>query len=198
MNEEKRRILRNSLRQARRNLNLDQQKSAARGVHGLVTEQDFFTNASHIVFYQSIDGEIDPKLLLNTALAERKSCYLPTLAKDYPYQMSFAPLDSETLLIENKWGIGEPPSPEKEVTPASLDVVFVPLVGFDESCFRLGMGKGFYDRAFSFKIINRRSPPLLVGLAHECQLTEPLPTTKWDVRLDAVITAEKIYRPDTA
>ena len=63
MNEEKRRTLRNSLRQARRNLNLDQQKSAARGVHGLVTEQDFFTNASHIVFYQSIDGEIDPKLL---------------------------------------------------------------------------------------------------------------------------------------
>ena len=61
------------------------------------------------------------------------------------------------------------------------------------------MGKGFYDRTFSFKIFNRCSRPLLVGLAHESQLVkEAFPVESWDVRLDAIATDKKIYRPDTA
>ena len=198
MNEEERQALRDSLRQARRDLTPDQQSEAAQRLFDLVAEQDFFTNASHIAFYKCIDGEIDPQLLLNKALAEGKSCYLPTISAENVDQMSFAPFDKDTTLTENEWGIGEPPVPEELVSPTSFDVVFVPLVGFDASCFRLGMGKGFYDRTFSFKIFNRRSRPLLVGLAHDCQITDSFPTASWDVRLDAVITAEKIYRPDTA
>ncbi|NKB34842.1 MAG: 5-formyltetrahydrofolate cyclo-ligase [Pseudomonadales bacterium] len=198
MNEEERQTLRESLRQARRDLNPEQQSAASRSLLDLVVEQDFFNNASHIAFYQGVDGEMDPRLLLDKALAEGKSCYLPTLTEDAPEQMSFAPYDHQTALTENDWGIGEPPSPDEDISPTNFDLVFVPLVGFDENCFRLGMGKGFYDRTFSFKIFNRRSRPLLVGLAHECQLTDTFPTASWDVRLDAVITAEKIYRPDTA
>lgn len=198
MNDEERQALRDSLRQARQDLNTEEQSAAAESLHALVVDQDFFTNASHIAFYQGVDGEIDPKSLLDKALAEGKTCYLPTLSKETRDQMLFAPYDHETDLIENEWGIGEPPLPEEEVSATNFDLVFVPLVGFDENCFRLGMGKGFYDRTFSFKIFNRRSRPLLVGLAHECQRTDPFPTASWDVRLDAVITAEKIYRPDTA
>ncbi|MBS25392.1 MAG: 5-formyltetrahydrofolate cyclo-ligase [Gammaproteobacteria bacterium] len=198
MDKEERKALRDSLRQARLDLNPVEQSVAAQDLHDLVAEQEFFMNASHIVFYQSMDGEIDPKPLLDKALAEGKSCYLPTLLKDSAGQMSFAPYDHDTELTENDWGIGEPPLPNEEISLTNFDVVFVPLVGFDENCFRLGMGKGFYDRTFSFKIFNRRSRPLLVGLAHECQLTDSFPTASWDVRLDAVITAEKVYRPDTA
>ena len=198
MNKEERQALRDSLRQARLDLNPDEQSAAAQNLHDLVAEQDFFMNASHIAFYQGMDGEIDPKPLLDKALAEGKSCYLPTLSKDSSGQMSFAPNDHDTELTENNWGIGEPTLPDEEISPTNFDVVFVPLVGFDENCFRLGMGKGFYDRTFSFKIFNRHSRPLLVGLAHECQLTDSFPTASWDVRLDAVITARKIYRPDTA
>jgi 5-formyltetrahydrofolate cyclo-ligase len=198
MNEEERQALRDSLRQARRELTPEQQSEAAQSLYGLVAEQDFFANASQIAFYRGVDGEINPQLLLSKALAEGKSCYLPTISAENVEQMAFAPFDKDTTLTENEWGIGEPPVSEELVSPTSFDVVFVPLVGFDENCFRLGMGKGFYDRTFSFKIFNRRSRPLLVGLAHECQITESFPTASWDVRLDAVITAEKIYRPDTA
>lgn len=198
MNEEERQTLRNSLRQARRTLNPAQQEAASRGLHDLVASQSFFNDASRVVFYQCIDGEIDPYLLLDKALIEGKSCYLPKITNHRLDQMSFAPFDSQTELIENEWGIREPPALDDKVSPTNFDLVFVPLVGFDENCFRLGMGKGFYDRTFGFKILNQLSLPLLVGLAHECQLIEPFPTESWDVRLDAVITAEKIYRPDTA
>ena len=197
MNEEKRHDLRYSLRQARKDLTGDQQTDAAEELRNLVSNQDFFANASRIGFYQGVDGEIDPKPLLDQALSEGKTCFLPTITEDNPELISFAPFDADTELNENEWGIGEPQT-EGTVSPTDFDVVFVPLVGFDAHCFRLGMGRGFYDRTFSFKIFNRRSRPMLIGLAHECQLTDSFPTASWDVRLDAVITTEKIYRPDAA
>lgn len=198
MNKEERHALRDSLRKARKALSDAQQSEAAATLATLVADESFFKDAKKIAFYLGVDGEIDPRPLVDLALGAGKDCYLPVINQDTQETLSFAPFDTETELIENQWGISEPPLPEEEMSSTDFDVVFVPLVGFDANCFRLGMGKGFYDRTFSFKIFNRRSQPLLVGLAHECQLTEPFPTASWDVRLDAVVTAEKIYRPDTA
>ena len=189
--------LRDSLRLARRNLTAAQQTGAAQALTDRIAALDFFVNASKIAFYSSFDGEVDASPLLNLALAEGKSCFLPIITGQGPDLISFAPYDNATELTENQWGIAEPPA--ASLFPAtSLDVAFVPLVGFDAQCFRLGLGKGFYDRTFSFKILNRRRRPLLIGLAHECQLTDTLPAASWDVRLDAVITGGKTYRPDTA
>ena len=198
MNEEERLAIRESLREARRNLSEAEQSAAANQLIESIANEDFFKKAKHVAFYLTIDGEISPAPLLQHALKSGKSCYLPVISQDNEELLTFSPYDEGTELVENDWGISEPPHPEEDVSPTNFDIVFVPLVGFDANCFRLGMGKGFYDRTFSFKIFNRSSQPLLVGLAHGCQLTEPFPTQTWDVRLDAVVTPEKIYRPDTA
>jgi len=191
-------VLRSSLRQARQAMSSEQQNTAAKDLFNLLGKQEFFRVAQRIAFYQAADGEIDPRLLLELALSEGKSCFLPVLAKDNPDFISFSPYDTSTELIENRYGIPEPASTELIVSPTELDVVFVPLVGFSADCFRLGMGKGFYDRRFSFKILNRSSNPLLVGLAHESQRLDSFPVENWDVRMDAIATDKKIYRPDTA
>jgi 5-formyltetrahydrofolate cyclo-ligase len=192
-----RNTLRNSLREKRQNLSPTEQESASVALFNMLGNQDFFRVAQRIAFYQVADGEIDPRMLLELALSEGKSCFLPVIDPTNPEFVSFAPYDSNTELVPNKWGIAEPPTSEV-ISPTNFDVVFVPLVGFSKDCFRLGMGKGFYDRTFSFKIFNRRSSPLLVGLAHECQLIDSFAVESWDVRLDAVATEKKIYRPDTA
>ena len=198
MTADNRKALRASLRQFRQELSSEKQHVAARSLLDLIGHQDFFRVAQRIAFYQVIDGEIDPQLLLDLALSEGKACFLPVLSRENPEFVSFAAYDADTQLVENQWGIAEP-SPDAIVSPTNFDVVFVPLVGFNEQCFRMGMGKGFYDRTFSFKIFNRRSRPLLVGLAHESQLVkEAFPVESWDVRLDAIATDKKIYRPDTA
>jgi len=171
--------------------------AASLALFKMLGNQDFFRVAQRIAFYQVADGELDPRMLLDLALSEGKSCFLPIIQKDSPEFVSFAPYDANTELVPNKWGIAEPPVSEV-ISPTKFDVVFVPLVAFSKDCFRLGMGKGFYDRTFSFKIFNRRSNPLLVGLAHECQLVDSFPVESWDVRLDAVATESKIYRPETA
>jgi 5-formyltetrahydrofolate cyclo-ligase len=187
--------LRSSLREKRQELSPEQQETAAVSLFSMLGNQDFFRVAQRIAFYQVADGEIDPRMLLDLALSEGKSCFLPVIQQDNPEFVSFAPYDANTELVPNKWGIAEPPATEV-ISPTNFDVVFVPLVGFSKSCFRLGMGKGFYDRTFSFKIFNRRSSPMLVGLAHESQLVDSFPVESWDVRLDAVATEKKIYRPD--
>jgi 5-formyltetrahydrofolate cyclo-ligase len=198
MTDDNRKALRASLRQSRQQLSPEKRHIAARSLLDLIGHQDFFRVAQRIAFYQVIDGEIDPQLLLDLALSEGKACFLPVLSRENPEFVSFAGYDADTPLVENQWGIAEP-SPETIVSPTNFDVVFVPLVGFNEQCFRMGMGKGFYDRTFSFKIFNRCSRPLLVGLAHESQLVkEAFPVESWDVRLDAIATDKKIYRPDTA
>ena len=188
--------LRSSLREKRQELSPEQQKTAAASLFGILENQDFFLVAQRIAFYQVADGEIDPRMLLDLALSEGKSCFLPIIQQDTPEFVSFASYDANTELVPNKWGIAEP-SASEIISPTNFDVVFVPLVGFSEDCFRLGMGKGFYDRTFSFKIFNRSSSPMLVGLAHESQLVDSFPVESWDVRLDAVATERHIYRPDT-
>ena len=188
--------LRSSLREKRQELSPEQQKTAAASLFGILENQDFFLVAQRIAFYQVAGGEIDPRMLLDLALSEGKSCFLPIIQQDTPEFVSFAPYDANTELVPNKWGIAEP-STSEVISPTNFDVVFVPLVGFSKDCFRLGMGKGFYDRTFSFKIFNRSSSPMLVGLAHESQLVDSFPVESWDVRLDAVATERHIYRPDT-
>lgn len=198
MIDDTRKALRTSLRQARQAMSPAQQNAAAENLFKLLTNQDFFRAAQRVAFYHPADAEIDPGLLLELALSEGKSCFLPVLSKDNPDFVSFSPYDASTELVENQYGIPEPVSREITVPPTNFDVVFVPLVGFSADCSRLGMGKGYYDRSFSFKISNRHSRPLLVGLAHESQLVDSIPVQSWDVRLDAIATDEKIYRPDTA
>ena len=194
MKQRQRKKLRDCLRHLRRNLLLSDQQSASNAVYNLIVRQDFFVSAKHIAFYMSFDGELDPKQILQEAINQGKSCYLPIVIDDGAEEMNFGLYDQAMSLEENKWGIQEPLSQGSLISPFDLEVVFVPLVGFDDKCSRLGMGKGFYDKTFNFKSRNTLSQPLLVGLAHECQHIQKIPLENWDVRLDLIVTGERIYK----
>ena len=75
-----------------------------------------------------------------------------------------------------------------------LDLVLVPLVGFDGAGNRLGMGGGFYDRSFAFLGQRRWRRPRLVGVAFDLQRVDRLPRRAWDVPLDAVASERGCYR----
>jgi 5-formyltetrahydrofolate cyclo-ligase len=193
MTAELRSHLRKSLRASRRALTPRQQRLASERMHRLAITRKSFHAARHIGFYLPGDGEIDPLPLLRRALRDGKNCYLPVINRSTRDRMLFVRYDPKARLRTNRWGIKEPRIQlQKKIAPWALDLVFVPLTGFDSSCTRMGMGKGFYDRAFHFR--NRRTKPMLIGLAHECQKCEKLPRESWDIPMDEVISDRFVYR----
>lgn len=119
---------------------------------------------------------------------------LPVLCADE--QLRFAPWRAGAPLVTGRFGIPEPDVPlSRLMEAAALDLVVVPLVGFDARCHRLGMGGGWYDRSFAFRI-KHSAPPWLVGAAFSTQRIDRLPAQPWDVRLDAVCT-ERDYMLQT-
>lgn len=195
MTPDQRILLRRQLRDKRRQLTPRQQDEAAVRLHHNISGQRFFRNAKRIAFYLPNDAEIDPRLLLADALGRGQHCYLPLLHPRGENRLLFGRYREGDILKSNRWGILEPQLSSSFLSPVALDVVFVPLVGFDAEGNRMGMGKGFYDRTFAFRGQGNRRRPLLVGLAHECQRVESLDKQSWDVCMDRIVTDRRTWEP---
>lgn len=161
------------------------QRQAAVAVARRLAQSPFFWRAQRITFYFANDGELDPGPILTRALAHGKHCYLPRLNRFPLPHMEFVRYRPGGHLRANRFGILEPVD-GRVCSPRALDLVLLPLVGFDAGGGRLGMGGGFYDRTFAF--IRRLPGPALVGLAHACQEVPCLPREAWDIPLAAIVT----------
>ncbi|PZR24406.1 MAG: 5-formyltetrahydrofolate cyclo-ligase [Flavobacterium psychrophilum] len=97
-------------------------------------------------------------------------------------------LTDNTKLVKSKFGIPEPVD-GIEVPSNKIDVVFVPLLAFDNNGQRVGYGKGFYDRFLS----ECRKDVITAGLSFFEAETEPIDAFDTDVPLDYCITPENVY-----
>lgn len=189
--------LRRQLRQARRALTPCEQRQAARGLYRQLAQHPLFRRARHLSLYLPTDGEIDPRLLLREAQRRGKAVYLPVLSAWPRTKMVFQRLRPGEKLRRNRFRILEPRvNPARQRKVWALDLVLLPLVGFDEQGGRLGMGGGFYDRSLAYQA--RRSTwrqPRLLGLAHECQKVDALNQASWDVPLQGTVTDRGWYGP---
>lgn len=180
---------RRDLRQRRRQLSAAQQRRASAQLARVLRQRLEFRRARRIAFYLASDGEIDPAPLLAFAHTAGKACYLPVLHPLGANRLHFVRYRPGQRLASNKFGIAEPRLQTAADTPAwALDIIFLPLVGFDRQGHRLGMGGGFYDRTLAFKRHRRASTPLLIGLAHSLQELGTITAAPWDVPLDAIAT----------
>ena len=171
--------LRQQIRKTRANLTALQQQQAEDSITqqalALIEER----NAQHIALYISFDGEISTEKLIKTLWAQGKQVYLPVLHPFNPNHLLFLRYLPETPMLKNKFSIWEPKLNVQNVLPLDeLDILFTPLVAFDKQGNRLGMGGGFYDRTLQHW---QKSSFIPVGLAHQCQQVEQLPTEAWDV-----------------
>ena len=155
--------------------------------------------AQRLALYLPNDGEIDPTPLIPWLERRGARIYLPVLAPLSRNRLWFVHYHSGTPMVANRFGIPEPETRHgahraRRTPPWALDVILVPLVGFDDRGQRMGMGGGFYDRTLSFT--RRPGPrPRLIGLAHDCQRVERLPDAPWDVPLDAIVSDARVIRP---
>ena len=161
-------------------------RSAAHACAEYLSSSGEFRTARHVAGYVSVDRELDPTPLLQMALEEDKSVYLPRVRDSNA--MEFVAWRAGDPMRDNRFGIPEPSSQAAAVLAAeAMDLVLVPLLGFDNQGNRLGFGGGFYDRAFAFRRL-RDTPPFLCGYAYDDQRCDRLESAEWDVMLDAVVT----------
>ncbi|MDR2214510.1 MAG: 5-formyltetrahydrofolate cyclo-ligase [Nevskiaceae bacterium] len=189
-----RRALRRELRARRRAITGRARALASHRVARLIENSGLLKHDARLGLFLSSDEEIDTAPLL--ALAQARGCrlYLPRITSTRDARMRFIAFQTGDALREGPWGMIEPAS-GTPINPRALDVVFLPLVGFDDAGHRIGMGKGFYDRHFA----HRREPsqlrrPLLVGMAYQVQRMSALPHAPHDVPLDAIVTEFSFLR----
>ncbi|WP_426100010.1 5-formyltetrahydrofolate cyclo-ligase [Pseudomonas sp. PSPC3-3] len=187
--------LRRMLRNARRALTPSEQRKAAQGVYRQLAQHPLFRRAKHISLYLPTDGEIDPRLLLRAAQRRGKATYLPVLSAWPRTKMVFQRVRPGEKLLPNRFRILEPRTNVRRQRKVwALDLVLLPLVGFDDAGGRLGMGGGFYDRSLAYLVRRQHwRKPTLLGLAHECQKVERLVQASWDVPLAGTVTDKKWY-----
>jgi len=140
-----------------------------------------FQQSQQIAYYLSCNNEV---CLNHLAPLSHQTFYLPKL------------MDNHTMIfcqdiqpyLNNRFGIPEPQQQES-IEIEKLDIILLPLVGFDQKGHRLGMGKAFYDRA----LYHVSQKPKLIGVAYAFQERKDNPFDAHDKLLDIVITENDIF-----
>ena len=144
-----------------------------------------YKNIKVVGGYIPINYEFNCLNILKNLEIKNYTICLPVIKKNF--EMNFHKYSFKDPLIINKLGIPEPSIKSSKTVP---DLIFVPLVGFDNNLNRLGYGGGFYDRYFekSFKL----KKIIKIGLAFSFQKIKKLPVNKFDKKINRVITEKKI------
>jgi 5-formyltetrahydrofolate cyclo-ligase len=186
-----RRQLRAGMRAARRAIPARDRALADLQIVSHVRSLPEFRRARSVALFLAFDGEPSLTGVIAAAAARGKRVYAPVLTAE---RMHFAELDPHAALTTNFFGILEPDL-GRPIDARALDLVLTPLVAFDDQGVRVGVGRGYYDRCFSF-LLNRRQwrRPKLIGVAYELQRVGTLPRQAWDVPLAAAVTEAGVRR----
>ena len=187
--------LRKELRAKRRSLSKARQLANSEAAAAHLIHSGVLLRYRSIATYQASDGELDPSPLANIGFECGKKMYLPVLRHDKKRALWFVEYRPGDGMWKNRFGISEPIAvKQRRIAPWGLDLILMPLVGFDLQGNRMGMGGGYYDRTLAY--LKRRSHwhrPTLIGMAHECQRLLYINTQSWDIPLDGIVSENGLY-----
>lgn len=149
----------------------------------LLIQQNFivtevFRQADTLALYSPVNNEVATEQLFSVARnATKRVCYPRVVGES----LEFIAVESLADLVPGAFGVSEPTAGE---VVKDIDVVVVPGAAFDRNGFRLGYGKGFYDR----QLAGMQPRIVSVGLCYEFQLCDSLPVEAHDQPLDYVAT----------
>ena len=176
--------LRTIIRTKRLELSSQQQLIAERGLAKCARQSVHLLKAKRILSYSPFAGEVSPQKTVHTLSAS--DVYLPRITNFRCRKMQFYRVNEQQSL--NKYGIIEPIQNKHPLATNAFDVILLPLIAFDRTGARVGMGAGYYDRALAALSHQRSTKPYLIGLAHHFQEVNSIESAPWDVRLDAILT----------
>lgn len=162
--------LRKTAKELRKNLNI---KDISHKICEKIRALEEFKNAQNVMIFYPLKDEIDLLELLD----EGKNFFLPRMTG---LNLNVCPYKKGDKLEVKQFGVKEPKT--HPVAPKLIDLIIVPALMVDSKNYRLGYGKGFYDR-----LITKTNAKTVVGLPKELFIEE-LPTEAHDKAVDIVIT----------
>jgi 5-formyltetrahydrofolate cyclo-ligase len=176
--------LRQELRCKRSELSIEVRNTFDQAICEQLWQQVKNSNARSIACYWPFNGEPDLIPLCRRLIDNSCKIALPVISTNTAGVMKFCRWRTEMKLVKNRFGIFEPPD-DQELPLSDFDMLIMPLVAYDQSGNRLGMGAGFYDR--HLQLLRESSKPLRVGAAYSLQKIDPIDTNPWDIHLHAVV-----------
>jgi 5-formyltetrahydrofolate cyclo-ligase len=189
-----RRELRADLVQRRRELKPAERVAAAAGLRRSLEQLPEYLTDKHVAGYWATGGELPLNVAIGPLAERGQTFYLPIVTKTAgKKRLTFAPWTTGEDVDTNELGIPEPKASEHIIEADKLDLVLVPLLGFDRKGNRLGFGGGYYDRSFEFlRDQERPAQPLLVGVGYAFQELDDIQTAEWDIKLDYIATDKEL------
>ena len=138
-----------------------------------------------IALYYPSSFEVNVLKLLENNYVSNQQLLLPVVEKKE--SMKFFPWEKNKVLNINKYGMLEPIKSKQRIP----DIMMIPLLAFDKDKYRLGYGKGFYDRYLN-KYLKKFKNILTVGVAFSFQKYHKLPINNKDVKLNYILTEKGI------
>ena len=151
-------------------------------VFNLINKQNILIKV--IGGYFPVNYEVDDMNILKEFNKKKYQISLPVIKKNL--DMDYYSWSFDDPLKINQYGIPEPFS-KKLIYP---DILLVPLVAFDKNLNRLGYGGGYYDRVIDK--LSKKKYILKIGLALSVQKINNVPVTKYDKKLDYIVTDKYI------
>ena len=147
------------------------------------------TGKRHVLSYAPIKGhnEFNVRLCDPVISAQSAGIALPRI-DPASLSMEAVEFNSTTVFLKNSHGIDEP-SGGKVLDPGVVDVVLVPLLAFDSKGYRVGYGKGYYDR-YLFRC---RPDVLKIGFSFFEPVESIDDISLFDVPLNYSITPMRLY-----
>ena len=147
-----------------------------------------YIRAKDILCYSAFGNEVSTRALIDKAYADGKNVYFPRVEGD---EMNFYRVYSLEDMKDGYKGIREPFYLDNKYNNTSGAICIVPGVVFGRDGYRIGYGKGFYDRYLS------RFPGLYkIGICFEVQLVDSVPIGPYDVQMDEIICENYIFNKD--
>jgi 5-formyltetrahydrofolate cyclo-ligase len=187
--------LRKELRDRRRNLSVARRLANSKAAARHLIRSGIFLRYRSIALYQACDGELDPSAVANIGFRYGKKIYLPALRRDNKQALWLVEYRPGEAMLKNRFGINEPMAiKQRRIAPWGVDLILLPLVGFDLQGNRIGMGGGYYDRTLAF-LRHRKHwrSPTLIGMAHECQRLPRINAHAWDIPLDGIVSEAGLH-----
>tara|TARA_B100000886_G_scaffold36643_1_gene22816 strand:+ start:1205 stop:1756 length:552 start_codon:yes stop_codon:yes gene_type:complete len=138
-----------------------------------------------IALYYPSNFELNVLKVLELKYFSHQTILLPVVEKNN--LMNFYQWKKNDVLTVNEFGMLEPIKVEAKIP----DIIIVPLLAFDKDKYRLGYGKGYYDRYLN-KNIKQYKDTMTVGVAFSFQKHNKLPINKNDVKMDFILTEKGI------